>query len=158
AILHHTSQRLFDAIVPWLVLGATLMILFQGLIVRGRAEAPGAGRGRTALAVGCQLFVGGYGGYFGPAVGIVTLAVPALLVPGDMHQKNAIKNLLCALVNGVASIYFVIAGLVNGRAALLMVGGAMLGGFAGARLARRTSPAVIRAIVVAIGLSLSALL
>jgi uncharacterized membrane protein YfcA/dienelactone hydrolase len=164
AILHHTSQRLFDAIVPWLVLGATLLILFQGFLRKKKSDDEAAAasdpptRGRTALAVACQLLVGVYGGYFGAAMGIVTLAFLSLLVSGNMHRKNAIKNLLAALVNGVASIYFVIAGLVSARAALIMIAGAMSGGFVGARLARRTSPQVIRGIVVVIGLSLSALL
>jgi len=161
AILDHTSQRLFDAIVPWLVLGATLLILFQGLLVRraagGAAGAP-AGRARTGTAIACQLLVGVYGGYFGAGMGIVMLAFLSLLVAGDMHRKNAIKNLLGALVNGVASIYFFAAGLVSGRAALIMIVGAIAGGFVGARLARRVSPRAVRAIVVAIGLSLSALL
>jgi uncharacterized membrane protein YfcA/cephalosporin-C deacetylase-like acetyl esterase len=160
AILHHTSQRLFDAIVPWLVLGATLLILFQGFLRKKEEAAASAPptRGRTALAIACQLLVGVYGGYFGAAMGIVTLAFLSLLVSGNMHRKNAIKNLLAALVNGVASIYFVFAGLVSGRAALIMIAGAMSGGFVGARLARRTSPRVIRGIVVVIGLSLSGLL
>jgi uncharacterized membrane protein YfcA len=164
AILHHTSQRLFDAVIPWLVLGATLLILFQGLLLRRGAGGGGeaspsavpAGRARTGTAMLCQLLVGIYGGYFGAAMGIVTLAFLSLLVAGDMHRKNAIKNLLAALVNGVASIYFFAAGLVSVRAALIMIGGAIAGGFVGARLARRTSPRAIRVLVVAIGLGLSA--
>jgi uncharacterized protein len=157
-ILHHTSQRLFDAIVPWLVLGATLVILFQGLLVRKPATPAPPTRRRTAIAVGCQLAVGVYGGYFGAAMGIITLAFLSLVTSRDIHGRNAIKNLLAALVNGVASVYFIAVGLVNGGAAVVMIAGAVTGGMVGARLARRTSPRVARALVVAIGLSLSALL
>src|SRR5206468_3789083 len=89
---------------------------------------------------------------------IIILAFLSVLVPGDMHRKNAMKTLLAGLINGVAAIYFLAAGLVNGRAALVMIVGAVLGGVVGARLARRISPSAVRAIVVAIGLCLSALL
>jgi uncharacterized membrane protein YfcA len=162
-ILRHTSQRAFDTIVPWLVLGATLVILFQGLLVR-RPAAPAGGtpapasRRRTAVAMLFQLGVGVYGGYFGAAMGIVMLAYLTLITPTDILGRNAIKNVLAALINGVASIYFVAVGLVNARAAALMIAGAVAGGFIGARLARRASPRLVRGVVVAIGLSLSALL
>jgi uncharacterized membrane protein YfcA len=160
-ILRHTSQRLFDALIPWLVLGATLVILLQGVVVRHgarRAEAGGGSRRRLALAAACQLLDGIYGGYFGAAMGIVMLAYLSLVSGADIHRQNAVKNLLGALVNGVASVYFVVTGLVNGTAALIMVGGAAIGGLVGARLARRASPRLVRALVVAIGLVLSALL
>jgi uncharacterized membrane protein YfcA len=166
-ILHHTSARLFDRIVPWLVLGATLLILFQGRRAGRRPETEGprvtpAGggpsRGRKLAAVACQLGVGIYGGYFGAAMGIVTLGFLGLLVPDDVQRRNAIKNLLAALINGVASIYFVAVGLVSLRPALLMTAGAVTGGFAGAALARRASPRAVKGLVVAIGLALSALL
>jgi uncharacterized membrane protein YfcA len=168
AILRHTSERLFDAVVPWLVLGATLMILFQGVIVkrlRGAAtpaSPDGSGapssRRHAVIAVLSQFLVGIYGGYFGAAMGIVTLAYLSLVSSADIQRRNAVKNLVSALVNVVASIYFVVAGLVSVRGAILMTGGAVAGGFIGGRLARRASPRLVRALVVAIGLSLSALL
>jgi hypothetical protein len=167
-ILRHTPARVFDRIVPWLVLGATLIMLAQARLRREKREgAVGAPAGRAfadagwrprAAAVFLELLVGVYGGYFGGAVGIVTLALLSLVAGGDMQTKNAVKNLLTALINGVASVYFIAVRLVNGRAAVLMIGGAVAGGLVGAMLARRASARVIRGIVIAIGLSLSALL
>ncbi|HEX3696097.1 MAG TPA: sulfite exporter TauE/SafE family protein [Polyangia bacterium] len=160
-ILHHTSQRLFDALIPWLVLGATLIILLQGVILRHAPKPqPGAptSPARLATVVLCQLLVGIYGGYFGAAMGIITLAFLSLIASTDIHGMNGIKNLLAALVNGVASIYFIASGLVDGWAALLMTGGAIAGGFIGARVARRAPARVIRALVIVIGFSLSGLL
>jgi uncharacterized membrane protein YfcA len=164
-ILRHTSQRLFDTLVPWLVLGATLLILVQGrfkrsapalaAVPRVRPEATGA---RLAAVMLCQLAVGIYGGYFGAAMGIVMLAFLAVVLPDDIQRRNALKNFLAVLINGTASVYFLAAGLVAGRAALLMMTGAITGGFVGGRLARRASAALVRGIVVAIGLSLSLLL
>ena len=156
-ILHHTSQHAFDVIVPWLVLGATLVILFQGLIVR-RSEPSPPSRARTAVVVVCQLAVGVYGGYFGAAMGIVMLAFLSLATTAGIHGRNAIKNLLAVLINAVASVYFVAVRLVDGRAAVIMIAGAVAGSFVGARLARRASARVVRAIVVIIGLLLSLLL
>jgi uncharacterized membrane protein YfcA len=79
-------------------------------------------------------------------------------VAEDIHHKNALKNLLAVAINGVASIYFVAAGLVSGRAALIMTVGAVLGGYVGGQLGRRVPAQVVRGVVVAIGLGLSALL
>jgi uncharacterized membrane protein YfcA len=158
-LLHATPVRVFDAVVPWLVLGATLVILFQGRMGgRGAAPDPAKLRRRTLLAIACQFAVGVYGGFFGAAMGIVTLAFLALVMAEDIQHKNAVKNLLAVLINGVASLYFAWAGLVNGRAALIMIGGAVTGGYAGGLVARRTPAKVVRGLVVSIGLGLSTLL
>ena len=161
-ILRHTSERLFDALVPWLVLGATLLILVQGAGGKrsaAPARAPAGARGpRLAAVVACQLLVGIYGGYFGAGMGIVMLAFLALVLPDDIQRRNGVKNFLAVLINGTASVYFILSGLVNARGALLMMMGAIAGGFVGGRLARRASARVVRGIVVVIGLGLSALL
>jgi uncharacterized protein len=159
-IMRVTPERIFDALVPALVFGATLVILLQGLIAK-RSDAarpdPRSAR-RAAAAVGCQLLVGIYGGYFGAAMGIVMLAVLSLVATGDIHHKNAVKNLLSAAANGVAAVTFAAAGMVDARAALVMTPGAVIGGFVGAQLARRAPARAVRGLVVAIGFGLSALL
>ena len=160
-ILRHTSERLFDRLVPWLVLGATLLILLQGMRKRPKVPAappPAPTAGRIALVMLLQLAVGVYGGYFGAAMGIVMLAFLAVVLPDDIQRRNALKNFLAVLINGTASVYFIVSGLVDGRAALIMMGGAITGGVVGGRLARRASAKIVRNIVVAIGLSLSLLL
>jgi uncharacterized membrane protein YfcA len=103
-----------------------------------------------------QFLVGIYGGYFGGAMGIIMLAYLSLIGGMEIHQMNAIKNLLAGIVNGVASIYFVASGMVYGRAAALMTVGAIVGGVAGARVARRIQPRVVRWAVIVIGLGLAA--
>jgi uncharacterized membrane protein YfcA len=160
-LLHATPVRVFDAIVPWLVLGATLVILFQRRVGDAGPASPPAvtsSRRRELVAAGCQLAVGVYGGFFGAAMGIIMLAFLSLVMAEDIHHRNALKNLLAALINGVASIYFAWVRLVSGRAAMIMIGGAVVGGFVGGHLGRRTSARVVRTLVVAIGLGLSALL
>ena len=161
-ILRHTKPSLFEAIVPWLILGATLVILLQqlGLTVSSRApsqsqSSPHESR-RLALIMFFQLLVGVYAGYFGGAMGIIMLAYLSLLGGMEIHQMNAIKNLLAALMNGVASVYFIACGMVDFRGALLMTVGAIAGGFVGARVARRVKPRIVRWTVIVIGLILSA--
>jgi uncharacterized membrane protein YfcA len=160
-LLHATPVHVFDAIVPWLVLGATLVLLFQRRVGGARPSTPpsaASSHRRELVAVGCQFAVGVYGGFFGAAMGIITLAFLSLVMAEDIHHRNALKNLLAALINGVASIYFLWARLVSGRAAVIMIAGAVLGGFVGGHLARRTPAKVVRTLVIAIGLALSALL
>jgi uncharacterized membrane protein YfcA len=167
-ILRHTSQRAFDVIVPWLVLGATVLILLQG--VRGRAKKAAAAplprpttgaappARRLAFVMVCQLAVGVYGGYFGAAMGIVMLAFLAFVLPDDIQRRNALKNFLAVVINGTASVYFLASRLVDLRAGAIMMAGAIAGGFVGGGLARRASARVVRGIVVTIGFSLSLLL
>jgi uncharacterized membrane protein YfcA len=159
-ILRHTRPSLFEAIVPWLILGATLVILLQQLgLTRGArasSQPPAHESRRLALIMFFQLLVGVYAGYFGGAMGIIMLAYLSLLGGMEIHQMNAIKNLLAALMNGVASVYFIACGMVDFRGALLMTVGAIAGGFIGARIARRVQPRVVRWAVIVIGLSLAA--
>jgi len=157
ALMHHTPTRAFDAIVPVLVFAATIVLLLQGLASRRAEATQPASRRRIAGLVAAQFLVGAYGGYFGAAMGIVMLALLALL-PIHIQTRVAVKNLLSALANGVASIYFIASGLIDRRAAVIMVPAAILGGYAGGHLARRASQGVVRGLVVAIGLSVSGLL
>ncbi|HEY3498679.1 MAG TPA: sulfite exporter TauE/SafE family protein [Polyangiaceae bacterium] len=162
-LLYVTPVRVFDAVVPWLVLAATLLILFQPRARSPESHAPASRPSRPSrryelAAVACQLGVGIYGGFFGAAMGIVMLGFLSLVTSEDIHHKNALKTVLAVAINGVASVYFVFAGLVSGRAALVMIAGAVVGGYAGGRLARKIPARAVRALVVAIGLGLSALL
>jgi uncharacterized membrane protein YfcA len=176
AILRRTPERLFASVVPWLVLGATLVILFQelilGIIRRARPsgdEKPSDARAadgaralpprrRLVAVMLLQALVAIYGGYFGAAMGIVMLAFLGLVIPGDLRGANALKNVLAVAINGIASVDFVAHGLVRLPVAALMASGAIVGGVAGARMARRASPILVRRLVVAIGFGMTALL
>lgn len=169
-ILRYTPQRLFDGVVPWLVLGATVIILLQGLIVRGTdpQDKPSGlrtgVRGTLAVVLVLQFLVSIYGGYFGAAMGIVMLAFLGHISSTgpddqlDLHQMNAIKNVMAVVINGAASVDFIAHGLVRPGPALLMSAGAITGGIVGARLGRRAQPRHVRRIVVAIGFAMTALL
>jgi hypothetical protein len=167
AILRHTSQQMFDAVVPLLVAGATLLILAHGLVARLLRTPPSdvvvvqGSSGWLAVALVCQLLVSIYGGYFGAAMGIIMLAYLGLLGAtgrfglNNLHQMNGVKNILAVVINGSAAIDFIVHGLVEPRAALIMGAGGIAGGIAGARLARRTDPRHVRRLVVVIGFALA---
>jgi hypothetical protein len=154
-----TPQSLFDNLVPFLVLFATLLLLVQNF---RRPAAAGAADERwdlpknPAIAVVLQLLVGVYGGYFGAGIGIMMLALFAHLGARNIHRMNGVKTVLAAATNAVAAVAFVVARAIDYRAAAIMAVGAIVGGLLGAAGARRVKPAVIRWGVVAIGLVLFA--
>jgi uncharacterized protein len=146
-LLLHTSTRTFERLVPWLILGATLLLAFQEFITRHTPH-----RWPLAAIVVLQLLVGLYGGYFGAGIGILMLAALGLIGLTDLHQMNGLKNLLAICINGVAAIYFAVSGAVIWADAGIMAIAAILGGFAGAKLAHVLGRKFVRGFVVVIGL------
>ena len=153
-LLLATPRRLFEILVPFLVLLATVLLAWQGRAERERREVRLDG-GRLAAAVGFQFLAGVYGGYFGGALGFLLLAGFGLFGMRDMLQMSGLKNLLTALVNGAALVYFVAGGRVAWGDGLVMAAGALVGGYAGARLARRLGGEPVRRAVVVLGVVLS---
>jgi uncharacterized membrane protein YfcA len=144
----------FKAIVPAFIAVALVLVVFQprltaALDARGRERTPHAGP-VVMLAV---FAAGVYGGYFGAAQGILLLAILGLGLPESLQRINAVKNVLAGLVNLVAAVVFVIVAHIAWDAAALLAVGAALGGVLGARVGRRLPPAVLRAVIVVVGLS-----
>jgi uncharacterized membrane protein YfcA len=171
-----TSPRTFDRIVPFLVLGATVLFLLQNALRRGvpargnRSMAGGTDDG-TALPSGASggslglppgpfllaQFAGAvYGGYFGAGIGILMLAALGAMGLTNIHQMNGLKNWGGLCINAVAAVMFAASGIVNWPVAAAMAIGGMAGGYAGARLAQRAGQAWVRRAVVAVGFASSA--
>jgi uncharacterized membrane protein YfcA len=160
-LLLATPQRVFDAVVPLLVLLAVALLVWQNLRPRAAsgpddATAPWRLPERRFGAWGVQLAIGVYGGYFGAGMGIMMLALFGLLGGRDLHRMNAVKSILAVGINGFASIVFVAAGAVDGPAAAVMMVGAIAGGFLGAAFARKVDPRRVRWLVVALGVVIAA--
>ena len=153
-LLLRTSTKTFTHLVPFLILGATLLLAAQELISR-RLALVAHGRRWVVFAFLFQFFVGVYGGYFGAGMGILMLAALGLIGLTDMHQMNGLKNLLAICINGVAAIYFAISGAVLWRDAVIMAVAAIAGGYAGARAARKLGRKFVRGAVVVIGLTMT---
>jgi uncharacterized protein len=158
-LLLQTPEKTFERLAPFLILFATALFLVQGAVARSSAaHAAPPSRGRLAAALLFQLAVAVYGGYFGAGIGILMLATLGFLGLGDIHAMNGLKNFFGMCINAVAAAYFIARGAVQWPAALVMVGGAIAGGYGGARFARRLGKERSRAAVVVIGLGIAALL
>ena len=151
-----SGETVFRAVVPWLILGATLLFAFSGRISR-RIEAGGlaAAERPGALALLYQFGVAVYGGYFGAGIGILMLAALSLMGLRDVHRMNGVKMFLGMLINAVAIAIFAGMGLVRWPEAGLMAAAALLGGFGGAWLSRRVPATAIRGFVIATGFAVS---
>lgn len=159
-LLLKTPERTFTRLIPWLLLGATVLFIFGGRIsnfVRARmARHERADLLHLAGITFLQLVTAIYIGYFGAGAGIVMLALFALLGMENIHTMNAFKTVLASVANGIAVITFVFAGAVAWPQAVLMTVGAALGGYAGAYYAQKLDPVAVRRIVIAIGLAMTA--
>lgn len=160
ALLTHTSNNTFAKLVPFLILFATVLFLAQGIFRRiaGLEERKGMSAGRHTLtgAVLFQFAVAVYGGYFGAGIGILMLASLGFIGLSHIHEMNTLKTLLSSLINLVASVWFIVAGLIHWPKAAVMTAGALLGYFLGSHYSQRISQQRVRQIITAIGLILSA--
>ena len=93
-----------------------------------------------------------YGGYFGAAQGVILMALLAIFLTDDLQRLNGLKNVLAALVNGVAAVLFIIAAPVDYSVVLLLAVGSIVGGQIGASVGRRLPSAVLRLVVIGVGL------
>jgi uncharacterized protein len=164
-LLLRTPEQIFANLAPVLILFATALFMIQGAVSRRLAAAAGGGGDpghisarRWAVASLLQFGVALYGGYFGAGIGILMLALLGFLGLNDIHGMNGLKNFFGLCINSVAAVYFILRGAVDWPAALVLVTGATLGGYAGARFARRIGKEKARAAVVVIGLLVAAIL
>src|SRR5580704_6214683 len=156
-LLTRLDPAYFDALVPWLILTATLLLLVDSVRRRkSPVEVRSQYSGRTIVGlIGFQLVVSVCGGYFGAGIGILMLAALAMMGIGDINRMNAVKTVLTVCINGVSVVVFVSEGDVLFRYALPMAAASILGGYLGAKLALRVHPRQVRVVVIAIGFALA---
>jgi hypothetical protein len=158
-LLRLTPSTVFDRLVPYLILFATVLFMVQEPIQRRiKVSNPDAHKSASwfAGAVLFQFFVGVYGGYFGAGMGIMMLAAFSILGMTDIHQMNGFKNVLAGVVNFLAAIYFIAEKMVYWPDVGVMALGAILGGYAGAGTARRLGRTAVRRIVIFVGFGMAA--
>ncbi len=151
-LLLHTSERSFRAVVPWLILFACALLAMQGPVARWVKQRSGSEATRVppALFV-AQFLISVYGGYFGAGIGILMLAAMAIFVPHGLQAANGLKVLFASLINGISAVYFLAMGAVRLPEAGLMALSSVFGGWAGAHLAQRLPPRLMRVLVVSYG-------
>lgn len=154
----------FETIVPVLILLGVALVAVQPWLarrVRERAERAGETAAPDAGWVWpAMLMTGAYGGYFGAAFGVISMGVLGAGVHEAMQRLNAVKNILAACANAVASVVFIVVAeldIVDGidiawEATVVLAVGAVVGGFLGASVGRRLSPLVLRGVIVIVGL------
>lgn len=152
-----TPADVFQAVVPWMLLIATLLFaagpwLSAGL--RDRASSKPTGKPTVIVSL---LVVSAYGGYFNGGLGILLLALFSLLGLNNLNAMNGLKNVISAVLSIIAAAAFAAAGVVAWPEALVMMATSTCGGYVGAALARNLPQSGVRLGIVAIGLTMSAL-
>jgi len=158
-LLQYTPDKTFAALVPFLILFATILFIVREPIQRwlklGKATDQAVTRQWLIGISFYQFLVATYGGYFGAGIGILMLAGLGIIGLSNIHQMNGLKNLFTSIINGVAALYFIFAGLIDWRSAAVMCAGSILGGYGAAGLARRLGQKFVRRVVIAIGLAMA---
>ncbi len=153
-LLKLTTEKLFSNLIPYLILGASLLLAIQDPVkawLTKRAQTTGRKQGSgswAAIPVGVAAI---YGGYFGAGLSVIILAVLGISVDDNLTRLNAIKQAISFSANFAAAVFFAFSGLVDWPVALVMAVGALMGGALGGRLASRVKPSTLRWIVVTLG-------
>ena len=159
-ILIHTPQETFDRILPWLLLVATSIFAGGNRIsawLRRRSETAHGEPARISFAsCGVQFLIAIYAGYFGGGASMLMLAMLSVAGMTDIHAMNGVKTLLSGTQNLVALAVFITRGIIFWPQALVMMVGAIAGGYGGAHFARKSDPKLVRRIVIGVGLVMTA--
>src|SRR5215467_3182185 len=150
-LLLATPERLFTLLVPALI-GIATLVFALGPRIR---SSDGAGTRCDGLRSAFLVPLSVYGGYFGGGSGVMYLAILVVTGREDVRQANVLKNLLASVVSMVTIAIFVARGLVSWPETIVMLVGAVAGGFLGGRLIAVLSLATVRAIVVLAGTAMT---
>ncbi|MFC9432105.1 sulfite exporter TauE/SafE family protein [Streptomyces sp. NPDC056987] len=146
----------FETIVPVLVTLALVLVILQPRLARA-VQARRARKGTSAGPDGGPLLFTGlllasvYGGYFTAAQGIIYVALMGMLLDDTLQRLNAVKNILAAVVNSVAALFFLFVAEFDWTAVALIAAGSTVGGQLGARFGRKLPPSALRTLVVTVG-------
>jgi uncharacterized protein len=150
-LLLSTPASIFSALVPWLVLFATLVFAWGSF---WRKE-PTVARPLAPLPAGLMQFaISVYGGYFGGGIGILMLA--ALTISGlPIRNAAATKNMLAGVLNAAAVLIFVFSRDVAWKQVAVVGIAALIGGQIGAYMLNRVNEGILRICITALGLALT---
>ncbi len=148
-----TSPEAFERVVPFLVILGSLLLAVQGRITDRVRTWRGAGHGARSPQLHVLILVAAvYGTYFGGGLGVVLLACLGLFLADDLQRINGLKSALSLVINAVSLVVFALFGPVDWVVVAIVAPAALVGGYLGARLARRLDPDRLRTIVVVFGL------
>jgi uncharacterized membrane protein YfcA len=156
-LLIKTTAQTFLHVLPWLMLGATLLFAF-GKHLTGRISAGISHDATNASVAGASLFellVAVYGGYFGGGIGIMNLAMLSALGMTDIHAMNKLKVLLGGIINGVASVTFIATRAIVWPQAIVMSAGSVIGGLSSAHFAQKLPQSWVKSLVILVGTAMT---
>lgn len=154
-LLLATGEARFERIVPFLVMGATVLFFVQPLIMRWLPHTARDPERPSLTFLFWQYAISVYGGYFGAGAGILMLAVLGFMGLTNIHRMNGLKNWGGLCINAVAVVIFAAGGIVHWPIALAMAVGGIAGGYGGSRLAQRVGAAMVRRAIVGVGVAAS---
>jgi uncharacterized protein len=160
-LLRLTPPGVFDRLIPFLILFATLLFSLQRPINKWLGNVHGTEHRSSAWFAGVmlmQLGVGVYGGYFGAGMGIMMLTMLSILGMTDIIEMNALTSLFGLCINGIAAGLFIWSHMVSWPFVLVMAVGSILGGYGAAGVARRIGGEAVRRFVIAIGFTIATVL
>lgn len=157
--LTRTTEHTFSRLVPFLILFATILFLSQGALRKWQLIGfghEGSQQGwRVGAAIFFQFLIAIYGGYFGAGIGILMLATLGFLGLSHIHEMNTVKTIIGSVINLVAAIWFIFAGLIDWPKAGVMTLGALLGYYLGAHFSQQISQRAVRILIALIGMTIS---
>ena len=149
-LLLATPGRAFDLVVPFLVLGAGAVLAFSDRLRAVVGHPHMMSPRRRLVSLHAMVGLGAvYGGYFGAALGVMLVAALGLVLPSSLARVSALKNAISAVVGFITVLVFAVFGPVNWADVAVLAPATVIGGYGGARLARRLPPPVLRGVIVA---------
>jgi uncharacterized protein len=156
-LLLKTPQHTFLHLIPWLLLSGTLLFTFGNKIraLAGKSAAVDDLRSispKTIVVISVfEFLVSIYGGYFGAGIGLMIMGMLAAIGMREIHAMAAIRTLLSVAINASAVVTFIVAGAVLWPQCIVMIAGALTGGWFGAHFAQKTDPQKMRYVVIGVG-------
>jgi uncharacterized membrane protein YfcA len=175
-----TPPERFEAMIPWLLLAATLIFAFGKRVIMSLRKKslpleggvgeqrepvgvsavldtptrsvsprvlPPQGGGKMFQALG-QGVIGIYGGFFAAGMGMLMMALYELSGMKSVHQMNGLKTFVGLGINGISALTFMAVGAVDWRVALILIAGALVGGYGGAVLSKKVPEPLLRKLII----------
>lgn len=158
-LLLQTGEKSFRELVPWLILFATVLMIFQPRIRRWIGQLQ-EGTHRTIRHFWLIVFILPatiYGGYFGAGVSVIIIAILGVVINDTINRLNALKQAMAFVINVATACFFIFSATFNWTVVVVMAAGSVLGGIAGGKLAGRIKPELLRWTIIVIGFTVSIL-
>ncbi|MFN4066734.1 MAG: sulfite exporter TauE/SafE family protein [Thermosynechococcus sp.] len=154
-LLLRTNEALFNALIPYLLLLAAILLGVQEQVrawLLRRISAPAVSE---LGAIPLVFLAAVYGGYFGAGLSVILLAVLGMVLGESLTRLNGLKQILAFGVNAAAAAFFVVSGEVVWPVAVGMAIATIIGGLLGGKFARAVNPLLLRRIVVLLAVVLA---